>query len=448
MRCLSWGFGVQKLSSGIPVQRTMATVLLLAAVLLGCTQSIKLAQAPTLYSVGEDYPGIEVPQALQSVDPSILYVTDRLPEFKGSGLSGYGYERSASMVLGAAKVRFGRFDTWAQLVARSETHDRMTEVLTVGDYNELVRFPETPLPFETQGGVTRPKPAAMAIYAADTVAFQREVTARMRLSPRREVVLFVHGFNSDIEDALTTTASLWHYAGRIGVPISFSWPAGNPGLTSYLKDRESGEYSVFHLKETLRILAAILELQAIHVVAHSRGADVATSALRELTIAELAAGRDPRRTLKIDTFILAAPDLDFGVVRQRLVAEGTAAAVGQANIYLNPRDGALGIAQVIAAGMRLGRLAPDKLTEQEWGQLAELKNVHFINVESAGGKIGHVYFRDNPAVLSDVILALRTAALPGEPSRPLELVRSNFWNLHANYPGERVVPEYVSNIDR
>ena len=43
----------------------------------------------------------------------------------------------------------------------------------------------------------------------------------------------------------------------------------------------------------------------------------------------MGAGRDPRRTLKIDTLILAAPDLDFGVVRQRLAAENAAAAIGQ-----------------------------------------------------------------------------------------------------------------------
>jgi esterase/lipase superfamily enzyme len=254
--------------------------------------------------------------------------------------------------------------------------------------------------------------------------------------------------NNQIEDALTTTASLWHYAGRIGVPVCYSWPAGNRGVTAYLKDRESGEFTVFHLKETLRALADVPGLQAITVVAHSRGTDVATSAIRELALYDMGGGRDPRQTLKIRTLVLAAPDLDFGVVEQRLAAEGMAAAVGQVNIYLNPRDGALGVAQAISTGMRIGRISPDDLSEAQWQRLETVSNVHMIDVEGAPGRLGHVYFRDNPAVLSDVILTMRTGAVPGSAERPLERVRGNFWRLHPNYPGPRIPRTPPDNSDR
>jgi esterase/lipase superfamily enzyme len=251
-------------------------------------------------------------------------------------------------------------------------------------------------------------------------------------------MIFVHGFNNELQDGITTTAGLWHYAGRIGVPISYSWPAGNPGLTAYFKDRESGEFSTYHFKEFLRALAAIPELQKITIVAHSRGADLVTTGLRELVIFERGAGRDARKSLKIDSLILAAADLDFGVVQQRLEAEGTADAARMVNVYLNPHDGALGFAQLLATGQRIGRLSPDDFTEDDWRKQGEMGNVHFINVEAAGGQLGHVYFRDNPAVLSDIILTLRTGALPGEAERPLERVRGNFWSLHDNYPGPRI----------
>jgi len=59
-----------------------------------CEQAIKLAPAPTLYRVGNTFPVEGVPTTLRSVDPSILYVTDRKPEYAGDQLVDYGHERS------------------------------------------------------------------------------------------------------------------------------------------------------------------------------------------------------------------------------------------------------------------------------------------------------------------------------------------------------------------
>jgi hypothetical protein len=51
-------------------------------------------------------------------------------------------------------------------------------------------------------------------------------------------------------------------------------------------------------------------------------------------------------------------------------------------------------------------------------------------------------------VLSDIILLLRTGAMPGGPARPLNRVRGNFWSLHDNYPGPRIVREIRRGEDR
>ncbi len=423
--------------------------LALCLALGACTVPIKLAEAPTLYRVGASFPGEEVPAGLRSVDPTIFYVTDRAPELVDGQLIGYGPDRSASMAFGAAKVRFGDIESWEDLVARSEAGDKQRQVLATESYTELVRLPETPLPMvRDRSGRLAVDPDAAARYRTAFAAFQGGFADALRASPRKEAIVFIHGFNNEVQDGLTTTASLWHYAGRIGVPVSYSWPAGNKGVTAYFKDRESGEYSIYHLKEFLRGIAAIPELQKITLIAHSRGADVTTTALRELAIFELGAGRDPRRSLKIDTLILAAPDLDFGVVQQRLATEGTAEAVRQVNVYLNPRDGALGVAQALATGQRIGRLSPDEFSEEDWVKLGDMGNVHLIDVEQAGGRLGHTYFRDNPAVMSDIILTVRNGAEPGSPDRPLENLRSNFWRMHKNYPGARVVVPVVAGSDR
>ena len=69
-------------------------------------------------------------------------------------------------------------------------------------------------------------------------------------------------------------AELWHFLGRQGVPILYTWPAGFGGLRGYTRDRESGGFTIFHLKQFLRLLASTPELEELNIIAHSRGTDV------------------------------------------------------------------------------------------------------------------------------------------------------------------------------
>jgi esterase/lipase superfamily enzyme len=50
----------------------------------------------------------------------------------------------------------------------------------------------------------------------------------MYYHPRKEVFIFVHGFHNDFNDAAFVMAELWHFLGRIGVPIVYTWPSGYP----------------------------------------------------------------------------------------------------------------------------------------------------------------------------------------------------------------------------
>ena len=102
-------------------------------------------------------------------------------------------------------------------------------------------------------------------------------------------------------------AQLWHFMGRVGVPVVYTWPAGHPGLLrGYQYDRESGEFTVFHLRQALELLADCPDVEKIHIIAHSRGTDIAMSALRELHIGARAAGLDTRERYKLGTVVLAA----------------------------------------------------------------------------------------------------------------------------------------------
>ena len=51
---------------------------------------------------------------------------------------------------------------------------------------------------------------------------------------------------------------------------------------------------MFHLRRSLRFLAGCEDVEKIHLIAHSRGADATMSALRELHLEYRAAGQDMR----------------------------------------------------------------------------------------------------------------------------------------------------------
>ena len=411
-----------------------AHLLIVALLALSACSSVRvLAPTPNIF-VGGAYPQSEIPPAYQSAQPSIFYITDRLATQSDGNLS-YGSERSSSMVFGASSVSFGADQSWQSLSAASGQVKRAEKIeLDVVANQEIIQFDKTPIPFKIVDGKPVRLPDAAASYNRKRAAFHAEVRKQMRLANKDEVVIFVPGFNNSFEDGLFALADIWHFSGRRGVPILYSWPAGAGGLFGYFRDRESGEFTIFHFKEFLQQLSQIPELRKIHIVAHSRGTDVTTTALREMIIAVRNQGKNPKTELKIANLVMAAPDLDFAVVRQRLIAEGFCAAIGQITVYMNRGDTALGIAQRLMAGQRFGRLTQGQLKRAEREIFSEVKTVSFVNVEGVRGLTGHGYYRTNRNVLSDIATIIRQSALPGSAARPLRRVEGNFWNMPAEYP--------------
>ncbi|PQO23463.1 alpha/beta hydrolase [Rhodobacteraceae bacterium WD3A24] len=411
--------------------RRAAPLFLLA--LAACAGANMAVPPPNLYPDAGSYPADEVAPALRTPEATIYYVTDRA-RAEGSDAPRYTSRRSSAMAFGRSVVRFGRDASWTDLAAASTQTGGGTLPLETLSVVEDIRFAPTPLPFEVRDGQPIMLPQAQATYADQSAAFRAAIARAVAERERGEVTIYIHGVRTGFEDARTTLATIWHYAGRNGVPLLYSWPAENGGLFGYFRDRESGAFTIFHLKETLRMLAETPGVERVNIIAHSYGTEVATRALRELVIAERAAGRVPRESLGLGTLILAAPDLDFGIMQQRLVAEMFGPAFEQINVYVNPGDGPLRLAQVLLSGTRFGRITPDDLTDSLRETFSRIGNVHFINVEEVRPALGHAYFRNNPSVVSDIVLALRTGEAPGTSARPMEQRDVNFWSLHGVYP--------------
>jgi esterase/lipase superfamily enzyme len=182
-------------------------------------------------------------------------------------------------------------------------------------------------------------------------------------------------------------------------------------------------------------------VEEFHLIAHSRGTDVLTSALRELYIETRAAGRDFRTVYRIKNVVLAAADLDLEVVTQRLAAEYVGLGTERTTLYASPVDKALGLSSLLYVSLRrMGQLRPEDLTDAERQHLERVARTQLIDARVPTGFIGHAYFYRHPAVSADLILLLRYQLEPGSSGRPLHKRGENFWQITPDYPGVSGTP--------
>jgi len=410
--------------------------------LLGCSGQRKMMPTPNLYV--DSGPGLyeDLAPDLQTSEVPIFYVTDRVPEKDENGKLKYGYGRSASQAFGKALVALGDDLTWEQLKEASRTNKRLEPVnLKVLDIEEIVRGPNSPIPYKEVNGEIIEQESFVEERTKGNEVIHQAVARQLALSPRKEVFIFVHGYHDTFEDGVFVMAELWHFLGRYGVPIAYTWPAGHPGLFGYTYDSESTEFTVYHLRQLLILLASFPEVEKINLIGHSRGTDVVVTALRELTIAARAQGLDPKEIYKMHNFVIAAPDIDLQVAIQRIIGDHLALSANRFTLYSSPKDKAMGASKWLNASPRgrLGTLGVNKMPET---MIATDKyssaNISFINFSGkkseGGGGIGHSYFRKSPEVSSDLILMLREDIDPGPPGRPLESLGQKFWKIPKGYP--------------
>ncbi len=418
-----------------PVLRLML-FLAAIAVLAGCQRN--LIPTPNLYAGTEINPFAEVPDELATTTVDLLYVTDRKPEDTTAGDVKYGYGRSLSMAFGSCTVEIGRNMSWADLVAASRTRKRDHAIpLNVRSVTEQYRFPKTPGPIVIVDGEAIEAPEYVAARQRAIDALHDELRRRLAKTPRKEAYVYVHGYANTFEKGVYRLAEMWHFLGREGVPILYTWPAGHPGLLrGYTRDRESGEFTIFHLKELIKALASCPEIETIHLIAHSRGTDIMMTALRELIVRTRIAGHDPQQTLKIGNVIMAAPDIDMDVSTQRFAAERLYDGYELLTIYVTAHDRAIGSAEwLFASPRRIGTVQPEELLDRELDRVELMPNADIIDAQVRTDFTGHGYFLSNPAVFSDIILVLRYDRPPGaENGRPLTALIPNYYILDDRYP--------------
>ncbi len=439
-----------------PHHLAFTLLLLLAAALAGCTKPL----IPTPYVAYGDA-GLQqfakVPEHLRTTEIPVIYVTDRAAPTSNDRGPVYTHHRSLQISYGLAHVSLNTDATWDDLVLDSTRRDRTHSYApALGRVEPRGTIENTIKRLVVQDGRPAPGPGAFEAVTAELDQFNQLVASYLDHSERKDVLLFIHGYNNKFNDPVVRLAEAWHFSGRQGVPIVYTWPAGSGGLKGYAYDRESGEFTIVHLKLILAALAMNPKVERIHLVSHSRGTDVAITALRELhaecrgalgtgVLSKVLGLPTPpdkpgekqlatRDILKLETLVLAAPDLDLDVFVQRFFGENLLAAAQRTAIYFSKEDDALGTSDwLFRSRRRVGALHLDDFKPEARALCAQMEHLQLINCKVTG-YTSHSYILQHPSALSDLILLIREQRAPGAASgRPLTVPFPGVYEMDNSY---------------
>jgi esterase/lipase superfamily enzyme len=232
-----------------------------------------------------------------------------------------------------------------------------------------------------------------------------------RGSERRDVLIYVHGFNQTFETAALDAARLSDGISFRGATLLFSWPSRGR-LTDYIYDRESAMWSRDAFESMLDSLIADPAVGKINIVAHSMGTMLTVEALRQIY--------DRRGSAAVGRFgavVLAAPDIDIDGFSASINRIGP--LTDKITVLTASTDRALDVMRQLAGGVtRVG--AVDAKTLQSLG-------LRVIDATQVGvGALNHDLFLSNVKVRAQVRRVIEEAGgstLAGTPpvaSAPLD----------------------------
>lgn len=214
----------------------------------------------------------------------------------------------------------------------------------------------------------------------------------LRSVPKRQVMVFIHGFNNRFDDAVFRFAQIVHDSDAPVVPILFTWPSRGSVL-AYGYDRESTAYSRNALENLLNAISRDPAVGEISILAHSMGNSLALETLRQMAI------RDGRVAPKIRNVLLAAPDVDVDLAREAITDMGPKASRPSFTLFVSQDDRALAVSRrVWGSTARLGAINPD---QEPYKTQLEQANVTVLDLTKlrAGDALNHGKFAASPEVV-------------------------------------------------
>ena len=142
-------------------------------------------------------------------------------------------------------------------------------------------------------------------------AFLGEIRGRVATAPGKQILVFIHGYNTTFDGAAKRTAQISYDLGFDGATVLYSWPSqGELTPIAYNQDQRNSELTTARFEALLEKLVSETGPQQIQVIAHSMGTPVISKALADFAAAHNA------KPLPIKNVALMAPDIDAEVFRQ------------------------------------------------------------------------------------------------------------------------------------
>jgi esterase/lipase superfamily enzyme len=219
-------------------------------------------------------------------------------------------------------------------------------------------------------------------------AFERDVRrflAGLEASDRN-VLVYIHGFNTGFDDAARRAAQLGFDLKVPGITVLYSWPSRG-SVSGYLADLSAIEASEAQIADFLIAVSTLADRGKVHIIAHSMGNRGLLRALHRATAqAALRAGT------RFGQIFLSAPDISVAAFRQLAgvypqVAERT-------TLYVADQDRALAALEWFTeGGSRVGGSPP----------VLVLPGIDTVRVrDNSLFRLGHSYFAEEPDVLRDI----------------------------------------------
>lgn len=214
----------------------------------------------------------------------------------------------------------------SMLIATTRTRAKEPNTLFGVQRNDETDYAQATVsipPTHRPGRVTLPNPppgdpeTQFVVRSAEFVdgdtAFRTELSRKLAAEPKgqRNVMIFVHGYNTLFAEAVFRFAQFTQDSGYQGVPLLFTW-ASLGDITGYIYDTNSATIARNSLEQVLLDVAA-QKPDHIVIMAHSLGNWALLETLRQMELSGNSIISDPDVTV-----VLAAPDVDVDVFQHHM----------------------------------------------------------------------------------------------------------------------------------
>lgn len=237
----------------------------------------------------------------------------------------------------------------------------------------------------------------LGLEPLSATSFAERARNTLNRSSKKNVLLFVHGYNVSFSDAISRTAQIAYDLHFEGIPALYSWPSEG-SVPKYTVDETNVTWSRPRFEEFLTTIKEKLGAETVHIIAHSMG---------NRLVAETIASMTPvvsTRGARIRQIVFAAPDIDAATFKDLATAFHDKAE--RFTLYASSEDKTLVASRVIHKYPRAGDSGVD---------LVIINSVDTIDATAIDTSfLGHSYYGDNRSVMTDIFELIRRGTAPNE----------------------------------